>query len=499
MDKIVVEVMHIGDQGSANNYVQADVGIGKWIENGEHPDDEIGPSITFGDSDDNGASSLDHVNFHRTTSYDTDADGCGWADGAASDCADNGGTLNKTYGTVFMEGKSSLGMASGNGWYKTNSDKSCQWGSSSLTDAGCPKFTMEPNQDDWFVSPPMDLSAMEEVVVGMLFSGCLESGDYFRMQISKDGTSWTNLISYTGFCPGEGAWYLWGGSNAKYQGYTLTSDWYGEGAETVYWRVQADADNDEVTEGNGRPYMAWWIDEIVFRGTELITRDVAIGDVTVDNDFAVTHNAGSSLWREINATVINAGESDWTSLDVKFCVTDMQNKNDCDKHAGLLAGDYLNAQNIATIQNLDGNSLYGNYKSNADQIELFVSFATPEANTYTATVEALVPSGRDYFPWNNSLSVEFRVFDTFFYDDVDSPRTYTDDKGTSDTSDDTTVPIYAYTKAVRQSTSENSWVMRNLGNDAYSGQMAWQYSKTSDSTTTGTGVADDEKATEKLS
>ena len=86
---------------------------------------------------------------------------------------------------------------------------------------------MQPNQDDFFMSPAIDLSAMEEVVIGMLFTGCMESGDYFRMQISKDGTTWTNLISYSGFCPGEGAWYLWGGSNQKYQGYVLSDTYYG--------------------------------------------------------------------------------------------------------------------------------------------------------------------------------------------------------------------------------------------------------------------------------
>ncbi|MEC8874949.1 MAG: hypothetical protein VYE50_00045, partial [Candidatus Thermoplasmatota archaeon] len=495
MDKIVAEVVHAGDQGSPNNYVQAEVGIGKWIENGEHPDNEIGPSITFGDETGGthaNSPSLDHVNFHRTTSYDTDADGCGWAVDADT-CLANGGTLNKTYGTVFMEGESSLGMATSKGWYKSGSDKSCQWGSSSLSDSGCPKFTMEPNQDDWFVSPPLDLSAMDEVVVGMLFSGCMESGDYFRMQISKDGTTWTNLISYTGFCPGEGAWYLWGGSNAKYQGYTLASSWYGEGAETVWWRVQADADNDQNTESSSRPYNGWWIDEIVFRGTEQITRDVAISDITVDNDFAVTDNKGSSLWREINATLVNAGESDWTSVGVQFSVTDMQGYD----HSGLLEGESLNEQQIATVQNLDGDSIYGNFIAKPEENELFAVFGTPEANTYTATVEALVPEARDYFPWNNSLSVQFRVFDTFFYDNVDDARTYIDDKGTEDSSDDTTVPIYAYTKVERQSTSDNEWKMRDINNNAYSGEMIWQYSKDGDTSTYGAG-ADDSLVTQDM-
>ena len=74
-----------------------------------------------------------------------------------------------------------------------------------------------PNQDDYYMSPPMDLSAMEEVVIGVLYSGCMESGDYLRLQISKNGVDWTNVYSYNGWCAGEGSWYLLGGSNGKYQ------------------------------------------------------------------------------------------------------------------------------------------------------------------------------------------------------------------------------------------------------------------------------------------
>ena len=33
------------------------------------------------------------------------------------------------------------------------------------------------------------------------------------------------------------------------------------------FRIQADADSDQNTEGS-RPYAGWFIDEIVFRGTE---------------------------------------------------------------------------------------------------------------------------------------------------------------------------------------------------------------------------------------
>ena len=457
MDRLSAEVKHTGDQGSANNYVQADVGVGKWIENGEAPEDEIGPSITFGDTDDNGANSLDHVNYHRASSYDWDMDGCGWADGVADDCADNGGTLNKTSGSVYHEGKSALASFNTNGWYKTGANSAnCDWSNSG--DSDCPKFTPEPNQDDYFVSPPLDLSAMDEVVVGMLFTGCMESGDYFRMQISKDGVSWTNLISYSGFCPGEGSWYLWGGGNPKYQGYVLGTDYFGsDDADSVLFRVQMDGDSDQTTEGS-RPYAGWFIDEIVFRGTERITRDVAVGDILVDNDFAVKDNGGNSLWREVNATVINAGEASWTDLPVKFSISNLQGED---------LTEFLDTTQ-PSIPNLAGNSRYGDITpggGNEDQKELFSLFMCPGANTYYATVEVLVPAGKDFFPWNNSLTVTFRVFDTFFFDDVDSP---------SDRSS-----VYAYTTVDRLSTTQNSWKVRDAGNDAFSGQMIWQYAKES--------------------
>ena len=474
MDRLAAQVMHTGDQGIANNYVQADVGIGKWIENGEHPDDEIGPSITIGDTDVNGASSLDHYNYHRASSYDWDADGCGWYEDAEDDCAENGGTLNKTKGGVYHEGKSALAMFAANGWTKSGRDSDNCSVSDFMDDDDCPKFTMEPNQDDYFVSPPMDLTAMNEVVVGMLFTGCMESGDNFRMQVSKDGIEWTNLISYSGFCPGEGSWYLWGGGNPKYQGYTLGSDFYGkEDSGAIQWRVLADADGDENTEGS-RPYAGWFIDEIVFRGTERITRDVAIGDVSVREgaNMIVKESGGNSLWREINATVINAGEAEWTSLPVKFTVTDLQGQD---------WSELLDIQE-PVLSTLAGDSTYGDITpggGHEDQKDLFALFHTPGANTYYATVEVWVPEGKDFFPWNNSLTYTFRVFDTFFKDDIDTP----DDRS-----------VYQYTKVDRLEGTDNTWKERSIGNDAYSGQYVWQYAKESGydeaNPTTGSGSDD---------
>jgi len=488
MNRLQIEVKHTGDQGSANNYVQADVGVGKWIENGEAQEDvpEEKKLITFGDTTDNGANSLDHVNYHRATSYDTDGDGCGWAvtddtnDNGIYDCVEDGDTENKTQRVVFHEGKSSLASFNTNGWYKTGGDGTCTWGDGSLSDSGCPKFTPEPYQDDFFVSPPLDLSAMEEVVVGMLFSGCMESGDYFRMQISKDeGSSWTNLINYSGFCPGEGSWYLWGGSNAKYQGYVLGSDYFGtDDADKILFRVQMDADNDQNTEGS-RPYMGWFIDQIVFRGTERITRDVAIGDVTADDKFVVKSNGGNSLWREINATVVNAGESGWTDLPVKMSIVDLQGTD----HTGNLD------QSDFSLATLAGDATYGDIRAgegNEDQRDLFAQFRCPNPNTYYVTVEVLVPAGKDFFPWNNSLTTEFRVFDTFFSDDVDNPA--------AGDSNPTRSEKYSYTTVQRSSSGENTWRERDINANAYSEQYVWQYAKElnydKDSPTTAAGGDD---------
>ena len=453
MDVLTAEVVHTGDQGAPNNFVQAEIGVGKWIETMEAPEDEIGIAGTISDTTDNGASSYDGVNMHRTGSYDWDADGCGYFDNDEDTCTAAGNTVNKTVNSVYHEGKSALAMFNTNGWYKANANPAiCDWGDDSMSDSNCPKFTMQPNQDDVFVSPALDLSAMEEVVIGMLFTGCMESGDYFRMQISKDGTTWTNLISYSGFCPGEGSWYLWGGSNQKYQGYVLSDTYYGsDDTDSVYFRIQADADSDQNTEGS-RPYAGWFIDEIVFRGTEKITRDVAVGDITVDKDFEVK-DGGDSLWREINATIINAGESSWPNLPVKFTVENLQGED---------KSDFLDVTE-PVIQQLAGNSIYGDITQNSDQKELFSEFQCPGANTYYITVEVLVPAGKDFFPWNNSKTVSFRVFDNFFSDDFD----------TGDRDE------YSYTEVERLNTGSNinRWLIDSIGNEAYSGQYVLQYAK----------------------
>ena len=53
---------------------------------------------------------------------------------------------------------------------------------------------------------------------------------------------------------------------------------------------------------------------------------MAVGDITVDKDFEVK-DGGDSLWREINATIINAGESSWPNLPVKFTVENLQGED----------------------------------------------------------------------------------------------------------------------------------------------------------------------------
>ncbi|OIR21726.1 MAG: hypothetical protein BEU01_00185 [Marine Group III euryarchaeote CG-Epi4] len=475
MDVLTVQVFHTGDQGSPNDFIQADVGVGKWIDTLEEAEDEIGKTGTFGDTTDNGANSFEGQNMHRTSSYDWNADGCGYFDNDEETCTANNHDVNKTVNSVYHEGKSSLAMFNTSGWYKTGANPNiCEWGDDSLSDSNCPKFAMQPNQDDYYVSPAMDLSAMEEVVIGMLFTGCMESGDYFRMQISTDGVQFTNLISYSGFCPGEGSWYLWGGSNQKYQGYVLSDNYYGtDETDTVYFRIQADADGDQNTEGS-RPYAGWFIDEIVFRGTEKITRDVAVGDVTVDKDFEVKPG-GDSLWREANATIINAGETSWTSLGVRFTVSNLQGED---------VTDFLDMSE-GTISTLDGNSIYGDITKNADQKDLFTEFRCPGANTYFLTVDVIVPSGKDFFPWNNSKTVSFRVFDNFFSDDFD----------TGDRSD------YEYTEVGRLDTGSqyNRWLIRSEGNNAYSGQYVLQYAKEgthNDNTPTTIGGRDDSYITQ---
>ena len=137
---------------------------------------------------------------------------------------------------------------------------------------------------------------------------------------------------------------------------------------------------------------------------------------------------------------------------MKISVTNLQG----DDESGLLD------TTQPSIPNLAGNARYGDVTpggGNEDQTELFALFQCMGANTYYATVEVLVPAGKDFFPWNNSMTVTFRVFDTFFFDDVDSDR-----------------EPYSYTTVDRVSGESNDWTMRDIGNDAYSGQYVWQLS-----------------------
>ena len=200
---------------------------------------------------------------------------------------------------------------------------------------------------------PFDFSGMEEVVVNYFYSGCLESGDYHRLQISKDeGYSWSNIYSESGLCANEGAWYMHQGENTRYPGLELDSEWYGsDDADYVYIRIQMDTDDDQITESSDQPYSGLFIDDFIIRGTGKLTRDVAVGDISVreGDDMIVKDSEGNSLWKEINATVINAGEATWTDLPVQFSVTNSQGDD---------MSDYLDYSE-SSIWQLNGDSRYG--------------------------------------------------------------------------------------------------------------------------------------------
>ncbi|SVA05341.1 uncharacterized protein METZ01_LOCUS58195 [marine metagenome] len=433
MDFLSVSIVHAGDQVPSNNYVQASVGVSKWVDNGEptcapnqqtrwYDRCETGATLTFGDTGANNANSLEYVNYHRGHSYDFDSDGCGWARPMTdSGCAGGAGTANESLGMSEMEGMYALDGYRAQGWYKSTANTAdgdgdgwpdaCDW--EDYSDKDCPKFTPEPWQDDFAMSPSLDMSAMEEVIIGMVFSGCMESGDYFRMQISKDnGATWTSLISYTNFCVGKGAWYLWGGGNARYQGYVLASTYYGkEDTDNVRFRIMQDNEGDQITEQNGRAATGWYVDEITFRGTEKVSRDLAMENVAVREEGFIVKSKTDDLQREINATVLNAGEAGWSDVPVVFSATNLQG-DDLD---GMLD------ETDAVITDLPGDSSYGNIDAEGyeDQKDLFVLFSASGPNTYTITVEVRALRA-DFFPWNNTKSVTFRIFDTFFYDPVDS-------------------------------------------------------------------------------
>jgi len=454
MNYLDIELVYQGDQIQSNDAVKTRIGSAIAAYTME-PNDVGYSHMTFGDTDDNGASSYDGINWHVVNNYDWDADGCGWSLDAPDNCEENGYSLNRTgSSSVSYSGNHALASFNKNGWYKDNANPSdCDW--TTFGDADCPKFTPNPNQDDYALMGPFDLSGMEEVVVLFMVSGCQESGDYTRFQISKDEVSWTNLINYSGFCPEEETWNYFSGSNSKYQGYELGDEWYGsDDTDNVYLRFQADSDNDQNTEGN-RPYSNWFIDEVTIRGTEQITRDLAVGDISIREgaNMIVKDSQGNSLWREINATVINARNASWTDLPVEFTITNLQGEE---------MTHYLD-ETQPTIPNLVGNSKYGDVTQgggNEDQTDLFSLFRTPRANTYYITVDVLVPYGKDQFPWNNTMTMEFRIFDTFFHDNVESDR-----------------DLYDYIEAYRLSTTQNSWKVRSLDNKAYSGQYVWQYAK----------------------
>ena len=391
------------DANPSNNKIITKIFSAVYVHTFE-PDD-AGYSYYLGDTDDNGVSSYEGVNWHLVDSYDWDTDGCGWASEVPENCEDDEGTLNHTGLYVAKNGDYAIASFNQNAWYKDNANSDeCDWGD--MSDPDCPKFVPNPNQDDYVMFGPFDFSGMNEVVVNYFYSGCLESGDYHNLQISKDGGySWSNIYSESGLCANLGAWYMHQGENTKYVGLELDSEWYGtDDTDSVYIRIQMDTDDDQITESSDQPYSGLFIDDFIIRGTEKLTRDVAVGDISVreGDDMIVKDSEGNSLWREINATVINAGEASWTDLPVKFSVTNSQGDD---------MSDYLDYSE-PSISGLSGESRYGDITAEGaeDQKELFVLFQTPYSDAYYVTVEVLVPAGKDFFPSNNSRTVKVCIF-----------------------------------------------------------------------------------------
>ena len=389
----------VEDDDASNNNLRKDVEVAKWIDNGEDYWEELGQSSSIWDTDDNGANSLEGVNIHRSTNFDHDADGCGWA----RECTEDEGTDNIS---SALRGDSAYATFNTNGWLKEGADPSeCDW--DVFGDNNCPKFTSEPYQDDYFISPPMDLSGMEEISLSFAFRGNLEDGDLVRLQITKNGMDWYN------------SWNLTSDYNSwDWQTFELNEeefeDFYGrDDTDSVYLRFQAFSDGDDMTECNGSPCSIFFFDNIVIRGSEKVRYDVAVGDISVrgGDDMIVKDPEGNSLWREINATVINAGESPWSDLPVRFSVTNSQGDD---------MSDYLDYSD-PSIWQLNGDSRYGDITAEGaeGQTELFVLFETPSSDAYHVMVETLAPYGKDFFPANNSKTVKFCIFSDGDDDDDD--------------------------------------------------------------------------------
>ena len=424
------------DQNPDNDYLRKDVEVAKWIENAELPENESGQSVWFGDTDDNGADSLDHVNMHRAYDFDHDADGCEWA----RDCT--GGTSNTT---AAFTGDYAVGTFNSYGWFKEGADPDdCDW--DEFGDDDCPKFTTEPNQDDYVMSPPLDLSGMEDLTLGFVYRGNLDEGDVVRIQISKDGgASWTNLEWNA---TSDNTDWDWEAKDIE-----ISANYYGsDDTDSVRIRIQQDSDDDAITECGGAPCSMFFIDSIMLKGKEKVTRDLAVTDITVRSESFRVHSQEYSSDREINATVLNAGTAWWSDTPVKFTVTDLQGED---------WSSYL-SDDMIWLSTLAGESSYGNVDDGGheDQTELFVKFNTPAANTYYLRVEVLAPAGKDFFPDNNTMTVMFRIFDTFFYDNVDDGE-------------------YTYTQFHRNGTS-NEFHDVDVSDDsslgfAQSGTLVWRY------------------------
>jgi hypothetical protein len=199
---------------------------------------------------------------HIATDFDHDADGCGWA----RDCTDDDGTENIS---AALNGNSAIATFNSEGWYKYGADsEECDW--DEFQDDDCPKFTTEPYQDDYFISPPMDLTGMENLTIGFTYRGCWKENDMMRLQISKDGVSWAALWNATS--DNTDCWF-WEALELDEHEIDDLYDYFGsDDTDTVYWRFQAYSGEDETAEcewaGERTPCSVFFIDNIVLRASK---------------------------------------------------------------------------------------------------------------------------------------------------------------------------------------------------------------------------------------
>jgi len=367
------------DQYAFNDRLLPSVGVAKWVEGGEWPEDELGPAITFVDTEDNDPS-LDRINAHRTQGYDWDM---------------NPSSANETGRNVVHSGQSCFAYFKSDGWKKSNGDR---------------VYTPEPNQDDAIVSPEMDLSSMEEAILGFWYSGRMDDDERWRVQVQNESDEdWYTIFEVEGHRSTKGSWLSPNDDHPNYVGLEVPEPFYGHENNQVQFRFQYLADGDEDTDdGNGNPHLGILLDTLALMGAERITHDVAVTDVSMRADNFRVHTQTDAYDRELNTTVTNVGSSSWTELPVEVSITNLQ-------------GEEVYSEVLTIPGTLSGHTFFGDIEAEDHEAEreLFIKFLAPETNVYFATFTARTPAGKDQAPANNSMTVEFQVHDTFFYDDAE--------------------------------------------------------------------------------